>query len=118
MTRSVLAWAPCANSDLPRPVRSRGRRPVRGPLPVHQPVSDASISAGYVDAIVQHCEGLAAFPHRGQSREDLRAGLRTVSYRKRVVIAFSVDETIKQVTILGVFYGGQDYESSLSEPDE
>ncbi|MEP7331827.1 MAG: type II toxin-antitoxin system RelE/ParE family toxin [Terracoccus sp.] len=77
-----------------------------------------AISAGYVDAIVEHCEGLAVFPHRGQSREDLRPGLRTVSYRKRVVIAFSVDEAIKQVTILGVFYGGQDYESSLSEPDE
>lgn len=77
-----------------------------------------AISAGYVDAIVEHCEGLAVFPHRGKSREDLRPGLRTASYRKRVVIAFSVDEAIKQVTILGVFYGGQDYESSLSDSDE
>lgn len=77
-----------------------------------------AISAGYVDAIVAHCEGLAAFPHRGHSSEDLRPGLRTVSYRKRVVIAFSVYEAIKQVTILGVFYGGQDYEPSLSESDE
>ena len=77
-----------------------------------------AISAGYVDAIVEHCEGLAVFPYRGQSREDLRPGLRTVSYRKRVVIAFSVDEDTKHVTILGVFYGGQNYELSLNEPDE
>ncbi len=41
-----------------------------------------------------------------------------MSYRKRTVIAFSVDADAKYVTILGVFYGGQDYESSLSEPDE
>lgn len=67
---------------------------------------------------MEYCEGVAVFPHRGRSREDLRPGLRTVSYRKRVVIAFSVDEAITQVTILGVFYGGQDYESSLSESDE
>ena len=80
----------------------------------------SAISAGYVDAIVEHCEGWAVFPyrHRGQSREDLRPGLRTVSYRKRVVIAFSIDEDTKHVTILGVFYGGQDYESSLNESDE
>ncbi len=77
-----------------------------------------TIAAGYVDAIVEHCEGLAVFPHRGQLRDDLRPGLRTVSYRKRVVIAFSADADTEYLTILGVFYGGQDYESSLSEADE
>lgn len=77
-----------------------------------------TIAAGYVDAIVEHCEGLAVFPHRGQARDDLRPGLRTVSYRKRVVIAFSVEADTERLTILGVFYGGQDYESSLNEPDE
>jgi toxin ParE1/3/4 len=77
-----------------------------------------TIAAGYVDAIVEHCEGLAVFPHRGQARDDLRPGLRTVSYRKRVVIAFSVEADTERVTILGVFSAGQDYESSLNEPDE
>lgn len=33
-----------------------------------------AIAAGYVDAIVEHCEGLGVFPHRGQAREDLRPG--------------------------------------------
>jgi toxin ParE1/3/4 len=75
-------------------------------------------AAGYVDAIVEHCEGLAVFPHRGQARDDLRPGLRTVSYRKRVVIAFSLEADTERLTILGIFYGGQDYESSLNEPDE
>ncbi len=31
-----------------------------------------TIAAGYVDAIVEHCAGLAVFPHRGHDRGDLR----------------------------------------------
>lgn len=37
------------------------------------------IAAGYVDAIVAHCEGLAVFPLRGTARYDIRPGLRTMS---------------------------------------
>lgn len=76
------------------------------------------IAAGYVEAIVEYCEGLGAFPHRGLARDDLRPGLRTVSYRKRAVVAFRANDTTETVTILGVFYGGQDYESALGDPDE
>lgn len=70
--------------------------------------------AGYVDAVVSHCEGLAVFPHRGAMRDDIRPGLRTMNFRKRVVIALAVDDDPREVTILGVFYGGQDYQSMLS----
>lgn len=77
-----------------------------------------SIAAGYVDAIVAHCEGLAVFPHRGRLRSEIRPGPRTSSYKKRAVIASLVDDEARQVTILGVFYGGQDYESLLGGPDD
>jgi len=44
-------------------------------------------------------------------------GLRITSYRKRVAIAFNADAN--QVAILGVFYGGQDYEAAFQvENDE
>ncbi|MGL5850941.1 MAG: type II toxin-antitoxin system RelE/ParE family toxin [Phycicoccus sp.] len=76
------------------------------------------VAANYVDAIVDHCEGLAVFPYRGQVRDDIRPGLRIVSYRKRVVIAFSIDEAAERVTIVDIFTGGQDYKAALSEPDE
>ncbi len=33
------------------------------------------------------------------------------NYKKRAVIAFSVDAEV--ISILGVFYGGQDYETVL-----
>ena len=76
-----------------------------------------TVAADYVDAIVAHCEGLAVFPHRGTLRDDIRPGLRTSSYRKRAVIATFVDDEAQQVTILGVFYGGQDYDTILSGSD-
>jgi len=64
---------------------------------------------------VAHCEGLAVFPHRGTMREDLRPGLRTTVYKKRVVIAIVVDDVAQRVDVLGIFAGGQDYEAVLSE---
>lgn len=65
----------------------------------------------YTDAIVTHCEELLTFPHRGNQRDDIRPGLRITNYRKRDVISFAVDA--KQVSILGIFYGGQDFETAL-----
>ena len=46
-------------------------------------------------------------------RDDIRPGLRITNYRGRVAIAFDVSG--EQVSILGIFYGGQDYESILRD---
>ena len=54
------------------------------------------------------------FPCRGIRRDDIRPGLRITNYKKRVVIAFDVDVDAALVSILGVFYGGQDYEVALN----
>lgn len=43
----------------------------------------------YTNAIVTYCEGLNTIPNRGTCRDDIRSGL------------------------IGVYYGGQDYESAL-----
>jgi toxin ParE1/3/4 len=74
------------------------------------------VAARYTDAIVTYCESLRTFPHRGISRDDIRPGLRITGYRKRVVVAFDVDAD--RVNIIGVYYGGQDYEAALLEEDE
>lgn len=73
------------------------------------------IAARFTDGIVTYCESLSTFPKRGNRREDIRPGLRVTSYRKRVAIAFNMNED--RVNIIGVFYGGQDYESVLSEEE-
>lgn len=49
------------------------------------------------------------FPDARNHADDVRPGLRITHYRKRSVIAFAVDAD--QVSIIGVFYGGQNYES-------
>jgi hypothetical protein len=45
-------------------------------------------------------------------RDDIRPGLRVIGCRKWVVIAFAVMG--QTVMVLGVYYGGRDYESALS----
>ncbi len=66
-------------------------------------------AANYVDAIIAYCVRLADYPHRG--RADIRPGLRTIGYQRRVVIAFTVHDDV--LVILGVYYGGRDYESLI-----
>lgn len=72
------------------------------------------ISARYTDAVADYCFSLATFPQRGVRRDDIRTGLRITNYRKRIVIAFAVDSGAEHVSILGIFHGGQDYETALA----
>jgi len=69
------------------------------------------IASRYTNAIVTYCEGLHTFPLRGMRRDDIRPGLRITNYKKRAVIAFAVEAEV--VSVIGVYYGGQDYESVL-----
>jgi toxin ParE1/3/4 len=74
--------------------------------------ANPDIADSYVGAIVAYCEKLADFPERGTPRDDIRSGLRTLSFRRRVTIAYSFDGT--GVTILGIFYGGQDFAALMA----
>ena len=73
------------------------------------------IALRYTSAIVAHCESLRDFPRRAVRRDDIRPGLHITHYKGRAVIAFSVDA--EQVSIIGVFYGGRDYETILQADD-
>ncbi|MEA3126838.1 MAG: hypothetical protein QOD67_3857 [Caballeronia sp.] len=72
--------------------------------------ASSTVEAGYIDAIVSYCESLQSFPQRGIQRDDTRPGLRITNYRGRTVIAFAMEED--QLYIIGLFYGGQDYETA------
>jgi len=72
-----------------------------------------AVASSYIDALVEHCNSLSHFPNRGTIREDIRPGLRITHFRKRIAIAFNVKGS--RVNILGIFYGGQDYERLLEE---
>jgi len=73
------------------------------------------VAAKYTEAIVSYCESLRTFPLRGTQRDDVRPGLRITNYKKRAVIAFDVGTEV--VSIIGIFYGGQDYETVLRDDD-
>ena len=64
--------------------------------------------------MVATCEGLALFPLRGVPRGDIRPGLRVTHHKERTLIAYAVDDDTRTVSVLGIFYGGQDYEAVLS----
>lgn len=70
----------------------------------------------FVSAIYDRCDALAEFPHVGLARDDIRPGTRTLGFRRRAVIAFAV--TDEAVEVLGVYCGGQDYESLLNNEPE
>jgi len=67
----------------------------------------------YIDDLITFCEGLARVPSGGTARDDIRPGLRTTGFRGRVLIAFAAIEGT--VVILGIYYGGRDYETLLTE---
>jgi len=86
---------------------------------IEQYIAEASspvTAVRYVDAVVAYCDSLTLFPQRGTSRDDLLPGLRITNYHGSAVVAFVVNEAAEAVAIVGVFYGGQDYEGVLQEP--
>jgi toxin ParE1/3/4 len=75
--------------------------------------SEASpaVAEKFTSGIVEFCEGLVNYPHRSVRGDDIRSGLFVTQYRSRVVVAYIVDDDA--VIVIGVFYGGRDFESLL-----
>jgi plasmid stabilization system protein ParE len=69
----------------------------------------AAIALRFVESIEAYCIGFATMPERGTRRNDLRAGLRTVGFRRRATILFEVDRTAQRVVIHGVYYAGRNW---------
>ncbi|MES2173807.1 MAG: type II toxin-antitoxin system RelE/ParE family toxin [Pseudomonadota bacterium] len=70
------------------------------------------IARRFIDGILAHLDHLADYPLIGTARDDVRVGLRTLTHRRRVTIAFMVEAD--GVAIIGFYYGGQDFETLLS----
>ena len=64
-------------------------------------------AAAFVGRIRKFCASLAEFPERGRLREEFGPNIRTLSFERRVVVAYKVEQ--RTVLILRVFYAGQDY---------
>lgn len=64
------------------------------------------IAERYDARIRTACNNLLTYPNGGTPRDDLREGLRTVAFERRVVIEYEV--TKDGVRILRIAYGGRD----------
>ena len=76
----------------------------------------AARAHGYTDRIVATCRNLVTFPERGTRRDDLRPGLRTTTYRRRVTIAYHITDTM--VVIDRILYGGRNLPPLFAEDDD
>ncbi len=77
----------------------------------------AETARRFVAATLDHIDGILVFPLAGRARDDVRSGMRTITFKKRTLIAYEVDESSGElvVNVLGVFHGGQDWETALGE---
>jgi toxin ParE1/3/4 len=73
--------------------------------------SSAVVAARYADRLEKACLALDLASERGHRRDDVRPGLRIMGFERRVTIAFEVGADT--VTILRLFYGGQNWEEQF-----
>lgn len=101
--RYTVSFAPEAEAQLLHLYRHIARK------------ASPDIADRFTGAIIDHCEKLDSFPRRGTPRDDIRPGLRTLAFRRRVTIAYSVIKD--RVVVLGVYYGGQDFTAMLADEE-
>jgi toxin ParE1/3/4 len=65
--------------------------------------ADFPTADGYLARIEERIAALADFPHRGSPRDDLVAGLRTLTFERRLSIAYNVDGTVVTVQRVNAF---------------
>lgn len=60
----------------------------------------------YLDRLLGFADQLKHFPERGTKRDEIRKGLRTIGFERRVSIAFIVEND--KVVVLRVLYAGRE----------
>src|SRR5262249_48372231 len=75
-------------------------------------IADAAspeVALAYVERIEAYIDGFDLASERGARRDDIRKGLRVICFERRLTIAFTTAD--ESVTILRLFYGGQNWEA-------
>ncbi|MDW5315284.1 type II toxin-antitoxin system RelE/ParE family toxin [Rhizobium sp. PL01] len=75
--------------------------------------ADPVTAWNFVTGIHAFCSKLSDFPERGTERVELAPGLRVIGYKRRVSVAFTVQN--ENVIILGIFYGGRNFTAEILE---
>lgn len=69
----------------------------------------------FVEAVRKHCLSLVTFLLRGTLRDDLRPGLRTLGFARRLTIAFHI--TPERIIINRILYAGRDLSGLIESRD-
>ena len=67
----------------------------------------------YLDRVEERITSLADFPGRGTPRDDLVTGLRTLTFERRLLIAYMVDPGVSTVHVLRIINAARDLEPLL-----
>lgn len=59
--------------------------------------TDAVIADAYLERIEARCWTLREFPDRGTPQDDLKAGVRSISFERRIIIFYRVQGSIVEV---------------------
>jgi len=85
-------------------------------IELYDHIADAAsplIASRYLDRLEGWLLRLDLASERGSRRDDVRPGLRTLGFERKITIAFVV--TQDHVTILRVFRGGRDWRSAFED---
>jgi toxin ParE1/3/4 len=99
--RRIVVYTPEAESDI---------------FALYEYLADAAspaIATTFMRRVRVWLSGFDIASERGTLHDDIRAGLRTTGFERRITVAFTVDEA--QVVVLRLFYGGQDWGDALTE---
>lgn len=69
-------------------------------------------AAARIEAIEAEMLALGDLPLQGTLRPDLLAGLRSVT-KQRAIFYFDVDDDLRLVRVLAIFFGGQDHQRAM-----
>ncbi|WP_434404439.1 type II toxin-antitoxin system RelE/ParE family toxin [Sphingobium sp. DN12] len=76
--------------------------------------ADLATADRYLARIEERVAALSDFPDRGSPRDDLIAGLRTLTFERRLLIAYHVDR--EMVTVQRVIHAVRDLGAMLQTP--
>ena len=74
--------------------------------------ADPETAYAYTSRIEQRCETLSSFPHRGTPQHGLEPGLRTITFERRVLIAYRVEQ--ERVLILRLIHTARDISTQFA----
>jgi plasmid stabilization system protein ParE len=74
-----------------------------------------AIAEKLIDRVLAYIDGLDTAPKRGAARDDIRPGLRTITWRRTMTLIFVVDDGAGTVVVIAALYRGRDVDAALRD---